>query len=373
MSWLTDYAEVAKRTDRFTDNAEHIALLAAGLMGEAGSVLTELKKEERERDAYPAYRHRMLEEIGDFLWYFVRLVSVVDGDLLVQLEAPSIIEARRKDLRALPLFLEFGAAVGELLAAIGKGNADSSQAVRSLLLRIWNLFFAVAREAQVPLQTAAASNVKKIENRWPSERVYSGLFDSEFPEEEQLPRWLEVEFLERSRGEQKVVILRCNGINFGDRLTDNIIDPDGYRYHDIFHFAHAVHLGWSPLVRSLLRCKRKSSPRVDEAEDGARAVILEEAITAIVFSRAKQLSFFDGLDHLDYDLLKTVHEFVQGYEVESVPLWQWEAAIVDGYSIFRKLRGNRGGRVVMNLKRRELAYIAPDSEASAAMAARRQH
>src|SRR2546427_394814 len=73
MSWLTDYAEVAKRTDRFTDNAEHIALLAAGLMGEAGSVLTELKKEERERDAYPAYRHRMLEEIGDFLWYFVRL------------------------------------------------------------------------------------------------------------------------------------------------------------------------------------------------------------------------------------------------------------------------------------------------------------
>jgi len=33
---------------------------------------------------------------------------------------------------------------------------------------------------------------------------------------------------------------------------------------------------------------------------------LEEAVSAIVFSRAKQLSFFDGIDHLDHDLLKTV-------------------------------------------------------------------
>ena len=56
---------------------------------------------------------------------------------------------------------------------------------------------------------------------------------------EQLPRNLDIEFRERARGEQKIVLLRCNGINLGDRLTDNILDPDGYRYHDIFHFAHA--------------------------------------------------------------------------------------------------------------------------------------
>ena len=64
--------------------------------------------------------------------------------------------------------------------------------------------------------------------------------------------------------------LRCNGLNFGDRLTDNIVDPDGYRYHDIFHFAYAVHLGWSPVIRSLLRAKRKSVPATDENEDGGR-------------------------------------------------------------------------------------------------------
>jgi hypothetical protein len=160
-------------------------------------------------------------------------------------------------------------------------------------------------------------------------------------------------------GEQRVVLLRCNGINFGDRLTDNIEDPDGYRYHDIFHFAHAVHLGWSPVVRALLRCKRKSSSKKDEGQDGARAVILEEAVAAIVFSRAKEMNFFDGVDHVDYDLLKTVQEFIQGFEVDQVPLWQWEAAILDGYATFRKLRSNRGGTVTIDLVRRELTYLAP--------------
>ena len=49
-------------------------------------------------------------------------------------------------------------------------------------------------------------------------------FDDNVLEEEQLPRALQIEFRERVRGTQKTVILRCNGINFGDRLTDNIAD-----------------------------------------------------------------------------------------------------------------------------------------------------
>jgi hypothetical protein len=177
--------------------------------------------------------------------------------------------------------------------------------------------------------------------------------------EEQLPRRLAIEFMERSRGEQRVVILRCNGINFGDRLTDNIEDPDGYRYHDVFHFAYAAHLGWSPVVRALLRCKRRSISSVDEGQDGARAVIIEEAVAAIVFTRAKQLNFFDSIDHVDYDLLKTVTEFVQGYEVDRIPLWQWEAAILDGFRVFRQLRNNCGGRVLLDIGQRELKYLAP--------------
>ena len=63
--WLTEFATSAERTDRFLGNDDHPALLAAGLMGEAGSILSELKKEKREREAYPAYRRKMEEEIGD--------------------------------------------------------------------------------------------------------------------------------------------------------------------------------------------------------------------------------------------------------------------------------------------------------------------
>jgi len=154
------------------------------------------------------------------------------------------------------------------------------------------------------------------------------------------------------------VLLRYNGIGLGDRLTDNIPDPDGYRYHDVFHFAHAVFLGWSPVVRALLRCKRKSEPSADEDQDGARAVIIEEAVSATVFSRAKQMRFFDDAKHVDYELLKHIQEFVRGYEVDQVPLWQWEVAILEGYRVFNLLRSHSGGRVTWNIHQRTFTWAA---------------
>ena len=172
-------------------------------------------------------------------------------------------------------------------------------------------------------------------------------------------RGLDVEFRQIRRGSKQAVLLRCNGLNIGDRLTDNIDHPDFYRFHDVFHLAHAVYLGWSPIVRVLLNCKRKSNPRVDENQDGARARIIEEAVTAVVFSRAKETRFYDGVDHVDYDLLKTISEFVRGFEVENIPLWQWEAAILNGYRAFRALRDNGGGTVSADLINRELRYGAP--------------
>ena len=56
------------------------------------------------------------------------------------------------------------------------------------------------------------------------------------------------------------VRLLVDGKPFGAELTDNAYDPDGYRFHDVFHFAYAAVLGWSPITRALLRRKRKSQP-----------------------------------------------------------------------------------------------------------------
>jgi len=360
--WLQEFAGIAARTDRFVGRPDHVALLAAGLIGEAGSVVAELKKERREREAYPVYRNRMLEEVGDFLWYFVRLITLVEPALLEEFQRDQRRETDKfESSPQLSQFLQFGVVVGDVLRTIADANSTSADHQRALLRGVWNQLIKVSRESGIPLHEAAESNSQKIASRWPKEKVYCPLFDDGFPEEEQLPRRLMIEFKERSRGSQKPVILRCNGINFGDRLTDNIEDPDGYRYHDVFHFAHAVHLGWSPVVRALLRCKRKSRPELDEAQDGARAVIIEEAVAAVAFGRAKQLKFFEGLDHVDLDLLKTVKEFVAGYEVASVPLWQWEQAILDGYQVFRLLRDGCGGSVILNLERRQLTYKSPES------------
>ena len=77
MSWFADYCEEAAQTDRLSGNENHVALLATGLFGEAGSVLAELKKTVRERGAYPSYQNRLMEEIGDLLWYFARLVTIL--------------------------------------------------------------------------------------------------------------------------------------------------------------------------------------------------------------------------------------------------------------------------------------------------------
>lgn len=351
--WFLEFAALAAKTDKFKDRSDHAALLATGLIGEAGSVVSELKKMRRERAAYPVYRERMLEEIGDFLWYFVRLAAVVTPGLLEELPVPGKVALPAAGGPQLTWHLDFGAAVGEVLAAVSTSKNDD---MRTLLGRTWALLTVISNDAGVCLRDACERNTAKTRSRWPDEKCYAPLFDDAFPVEEQLPRRLQVDFLERARGAHKAVILRCNDLNFGDRLTDNIEDPDDYRFHDIFHFAYAVHLGWSPVLRALMRAKRKSNSKIDEAQDGARAGIIEEAVSAIVFSRAKRLKFFSGLDQVDLDLLKTVKELVEGFEVETASLWQWETAILDGYRVFRELRAGPGGRVTIDVGARQLTY-----------------
>src|SRR5262249_7137677 len=142
------------------------------------------------------------------------------------------------------------------------------------------------------------------------------------------------------------VIQTCNGVIVGDRLTDNKAEADDYRFHDVFHVAYAVHLGWSPILRGLFRVKRKSRPVLDENEDGARASLIEEGIATFIFGRALERNLFEGLDSLDFDLLKLVRGFVRGFESERCALWQWERAILDGYRMFRELKKHRRGCLV---------------------------
>jgi hypothetical protein len=178
-------------------------------------------------------------------------------------------------------------------------------------------------------------------------------FDCDFKPEEQLPRIFEITIDQRASGRS---CLRMNGVFIGDPLTDNILDSDGYRFHDVFHFAHAAILHWSPTFRALIKHKRKSNSKVDEAQDGGRAVVVEEGLSAWIFARSKELNYFEGQKRLSFDLLKTVQQFIAGYEVEECPLSLWEIAILQGYEVFRQVKRNLGGTIVCDRSARTVGY-----------------
>ena len=206
---------------------------------------------------------------------------------------------------------------------------------------------ALASSSGLGLGDIANENLAKIRDRWGEEkapRLFEAHgFDDAFPDTEQLPNELNIEFRNViHEGRCKTVII-VDGEQCGDPLTDNAHAADGYRFHDVFHFAYAVVLGWSPLVRQLLGRKRKSDAQVDEVEDGARAIFLEEGISAMVFEFAKDYAFFDGAATVDFELLKTIRVMTRGLEICSAPHSEWQKAILAGYEAWRPLAKNGEG------------------------------
>jgi hypothetical protein len=254
--------------------------------------------------------------------------------------------------------LQLAGEVGLLIIDQEAGRLkDNQPALAGRLIPIMRTLIQAANEAGVTLEAAAIKNLSKIFDRWPRERIYPNALDGDAELEEQLPRDLFVEVFERDVRGKTYVFQRCNGINIGDRLTDNAMAADDYRFHDVFHYAYVAVLGWSPVIRSLFRLKRKSDPKIDEAQDGARATLIEEGVTTWIFGQAVNLSLFAdmGSGDLPFDLLKHVRQFVAGYEVERCPLWLWEEAILNGYAAFRFLRHNRRGRVHIDMSNHTLA------------------
>lgn len=287
------YQAQAIRTNRVRgDELTSMIVPLLGLAGEAGSLLTEYKKWLREGDRYRVFTDQVSEELGDILWYLAN----------------------------------------------------------------------IAQNAGLDLQEIAAENLSKLQDRWqPGESNSTPLFvqetyDSSYPESEHLPQNVVVEFRETEVDGRRKLETVANGIPFGDPLTDNSHLDDGYRFHDVFHFAYAIMLGWSPIIRKQLQCKRKSVPQVDEVEDGARAGVTEEAISAVVFGYAKDYSYFDGADSVEFGLLRTVKLMTAPFEVRDKSLRHWEEAILGGYRVWRAMVANKGGVLVGDAKTRQLRY-----------------
>ena len=379
-----DYQTRAVLTDRTRGTDVGFVLPLLGLFGETGSLLSQAKKKHRDTSSCVGYEASVVEELGDVLWYMtiladranIRLADVatsVRRDFLSweqardpalpfsALGSPAVTMVQSAPTPAYEAtLLKLAGQVGLLLTRYDAGNhTENRDALSGDLVAVLRLLVRAADEAGVTLESAARHNLAKIADRWPDpgQRTPPALFDDAYPIEERLPRLLDIEVFERDVGDKTYVFQRCNGINIGDRLTDNIISPDDYRFHDAFHFAHAAVLGWSPVLRSQFRLKRKSRPEVDEGQDGARATLIEEGVTTWIFGRAKQLALFDGIapGDLPLDLLKGVRGFVTGYEPQDSPLWLWEEAILQGYAAFRRLKEGRRGLLRLDLGARRLS------------------
>ena len=346
---LREYTRDITPTDMLPTDSLHPVLL--GLYGEVGSVMSVAKKHRREREAYPEHRRAAEEEFGDVLWYLVTLCRRlgIDTETVFPTTANGILVTAPNQQSEDQAILNLGKTAAALL------DVDIlSERTCGLLRAFANDYVLALQATDLDIAVVAATNTTKVSGRFVSpDQSCLPTFDEDSPADERLPSHFEIQIVQRKSGQS---YMQWNGVFIGDPLSDNIAEPDGYRFHDVFHLAHAAVLHWSPTFRALIKHKRKSAPQVDRTQDSGRAIVIEEGLTAWIFSRAKQLEFFSGQDSVSFDLLKTIQQFVRGYEVEQCPLKLWERSILQGYEVFRQLLYNQGGIVVGDREARSISY-----------------
>ncbi|MET8152063.1 nucleoside triphosphate pyrophosphohydrolase family protein [Actinoplanes sp. NPDC049668] len=259
-------------------------------------------------------------------------------------EAGAVMNAYKKQLRDGPADPQFRARMREKLGDV-----------------LWYLT-TVAGLLDLDLGDIATANLAKITDRWRPSPASSIPFDADLEPTEQLPRRADFTFTVITTEGRDVSVLSCAGEQVGDPITDASHIADGYCFHDVFHLSYAAVLGWSPVMRALLKRKRRSNPETDEAEDGGRAVVIEEGISALVFGYASRHEYLEGKSHVDNDVLNTITGMVAHLEVAAHRAADWEKAILTGFTAWRELRRRGGGTVRLDLDLQTLVVLDSDGD-----------
>lgn len=364
---LSEYAATVAPTDVLDRRDLRPVLL--GLYGEVGGIMATAKKHKRDGDRFPGYESAAREEFGDALWYLAALCRRLE----IELEGLFTDTSTGVGYKTMSIASDMvGGVCATIAMPVSEPNLDvqlfnlgrstaallSEKSDRVGLLSFVRAYLEALHCTRMPFSAVVHSNLAKVRSAFIEPEAGELIdFDESFGSEEQLPRKFAIRIQQRPSGKS---YLQWNGVFIGDPLTDNISDPDGYRFHDVFHLANAAILHWSPVMRALIKHKRKSVPAYDEAQDGGRAIAVEEGVTAWIFTQAKELAFFEGQDRVSLSLLKSIGDFVKGYEVERSPLKLWERSIIQGYDVFRKIRASQGGWIVGDRATRTVKYERPD-------------
>ncbi|KVW14683.1 nucleotide pyrophosphohydrolase [Burkholderia cepacia] len=254
---------------------------------------------------------------------------------------------------------------GELLSEYKKHlrDGDSHQLFKDRVAEeLGDLLWYIANVATkfgLTLEDIASINLRKTQDRWGDQDSSSVNFDADYDALESFPRRFEVELSEVLVKGKKKIRARMDGKKIGDDLTDNADDPDGYRFHDVFHLAYVAVLGWSPVIRKLLKRKRKSRADIDEVQDGGRAQVIDEGVAALVFEYAKGHKWLEGVSELDYHLLRTIKGITSLLEVRKRSMGEWQRAILLGFKVWREVLANEGGRILVDMDAKDLKYLGP--------------
>lgn len=215
----------------------------------------------------------------------------------------------------------------------------------------------VASKFDLSLETIAKNNLEKVQDRWGGSVCSVKNFDEDFLEKESFPRQFEVELRKETQDGQDKVQPYIDGEKFGDGLTDNYPEDDGYRFHDVFHLAYVAVLGWSPVIRALMKRKRRSVSEYDDVQDGGRAIVIDEAIVALAFDYASDHGLFVETNTVDFQLLKTIKSMTSHLEVNERTTGDWEKAIVDGFYVWRQIVESDGGKMSIDMDAREIKFV----------------
>lgn len=221
---------------------------------------------------------------------------------------------------------------------------------------LWYLT-AIATTHGISLEDVAAENLAKVDDFF-GERAPS-LFDEVEGEDSKLPTKMDVVMTLRDDGR---VLISVNGESAGDPLDSSSPIEDNYKYHDVIHFAFAAKLGWSPVLRDLLnpKRKRKTPDGKNIPDDGARARILEEAISAILFAQAEKLNWYKTTDDIPLRTLELIKRVTADYEVKARTVPEWQSAICAAFSLFKAVEDKKRARLSVDLERRSIQVIASE-------------
>ena len=425
---ISRYDQFVTKSDRSKGRPqdERLRIAIYGLAAEVGSVVSAIKKRTLAEDGLAEWNEpndEIIEELGDVIWYCFALAQINNPGEMVNIFSIDITNLKHElggsgtraeaisrvldptsaeqflssadgflaktrmtlsdyqDIAFLTARTSDQVLVEVCLAVLSQLTAElfrrtlpavelelnrtlPDRETNTILGEIaWHVA-ALASLFNLSLDDVTQKNVDKVSYRLDRDRP-TRLHDEGYPAGQQFPRQFEIEFVPDGQNRSQMFM---DGEPLGDALTDNAYDDDGYRFHDVMHLANIAKLGWSPVMRKLMDRKRRDDKMVDEVEDGARALIVEEAIVKLIHSHGVKIErsknphgvepvrLFSNPNDITFQFLKMIHGFVGGLEVDKNRYWEWEEAIVEGHYLFHRLRTEKRGTVIVDLERRSISY-----------------